>query len=347
MIGEVSGMSERGAAARGSDYAVLSRQVKAAGLLARRPGHYRVRIGLLAASYGAGWTAFALLGSSWWQLVVAGFLAVVFTQVGFLGHDAGHRQVFAARPGNDRLGLLCANLLIGLSYDWWIDKHNRHHAHPNQVDRDPDIAPGAVAFTPEQARARRSGAGQLLARHQAALFFPMLLAEGIALHVASARALVARPRPVEVALFTAHVGGYLAAVFMVLPLGQAVAFVAVHQGLFGLYMGCAFAPNHKGMPVLEPENDLDYLRRQVLTSRNVGGGRWVDLLLGGLNHQIEHHLFPSMPSAALREVKPMVRDFCADLGLPYHEAGLIGSYALVLRHLRGVGAVPAGSMAVR
>jgi hypothetical protein len=57
--------------------------------------------------------------------------------------------------------------------------------------------------------------------------------------------------------------------------------VAVHQGLFGLYLGCAFAPNHKGMPTLTQADELDFLRRQVLTSRNVAGGRLVDWLLGG------------------------------------------------------------------
>ena len=76
---------------------------------------------------------------------------------------------------------------------------------------------------------------------------------------------------------------------------QALVFIAVHQGLLGLYLGSVFAPNHKGMPILSKDDDSDFLRRQVLTARNVRGGRLTDLLLGGLNYQIEHHLFPSMP----------------------------------------------------
>ena len=63
-------------------------------------------------------------------------------------------------------------------------------------------------------------------------------------------------------------------------------------------MGCSFAPNHKGMPVLSAGHTLDFLRKQVLTSRNIRGGWFVDILLGGLNYQIEHHLFPSMPRPA-------------------------------------------------
>ena len=135
----------------------------------------------------------------------------------------------------------------------------------------------------------------------------------------------------------AHVAGYLTALVLVLSPAQAVAFVLVHQGLFGLYLGCSFAPNHKGMPTLTDAEELDFLRRQVLTSRNVTGSRPVDWLLGGLNYQIEHHLFPNMPRPNLRHAQPLVRAFCAHHGLPYVEASLFGSYAQAIRHLHAVG----------
>ncbi len=324
----------------GSEYAELSRLIRSAGLLDRRPVYYRTRIALCAAAFAAGWTGFVLLGSSWWQLAVAAFLAVVFTQIGFLGHDAGHRQVFSSRRANDLLGRLCANVAIGLDYGWWVGKHNRHHAHPNTEGRDPDIGDGAIAFTPAQARARRSVAGRLLARHQAALFFPMTLLQGFALHQSSIVALRAewRTRPLDAALLGAHALAYVAAVLLVLSPWQAIAFVAVHQGLFGFYMAIAFAPNHKGMPVLSADERVDFLRRQVLTSRNVRGGRFLDSALGGLNLQIEHHLFPSMPSPSLRAAAPLVREFCRSRDVEYRESTLIDSYAQVLRHLKETGA---------
>ena len=87
------------AARRGSDYAQLSRQVKQAGLLERRPSRYIWRIAVTATLLAAGWAAFVLVGDSWWQLAVAAFLAVMFTQVAFLGHDAGHRQIFRLPAG--------------------------------------------------------------------------------------------------------------------------------------------------------------------------------------------------------------------------------------------------------
>jgi fatty acid desaturase len=117
---------------------------------------------------------------------------------------------------------------------------------------------------------------------------------------------------------------------------RALVFVLVQQGLFGLYLGSSFAPNHKGMPILSADDDTDFLRRQVKTSRNVHGTWLVDLLLGGLNYQIEHHLFPSMPRVALRRARPIVRAYCRELDISYVETSLSNSYRQALAHLRTV-----------
>ncbi|MEH1014793.1 acyl-CoA desaturase [Micromonospora sp. CPCC 206060] len=325
---------------RGSDYADLSRQVRAAGLLERRRGHYAVRIGLVAASFAGLWALFVRLGESWCQLAVAVALAVVFAQAGFIGHDAGHRQIARSHRANDLIGIVLGNLLTGFSYGWWVDKHNRHHAHPNTEGKDPDITVAPLSFTTGQAR-RQRGPGALVVRYQAYLFFPLLLLEGLHLHVNSVRAVfgprrMAR-RPAEAGLLGLHLGGYLAAVLLVLSPAQAVAFIVVNQAVLGLYLGCSFAPNHKGMPILGAEDNLDYLRRQVLTSRNVRGGAFLDIVLGGLNYQIEHHLFPSMPCPNLRHARPLVRRFCTEHDIDYHETSLGRSWAEALRHLHHIG----------
>jgi fatty acid desaturase len=325
---------------RGTDYARLSRQVKSAGLLDRRRGYYLATTAVLAFLFVGGWTAVVLLGDSWFQIALAVLLAAVFTQMGFLGHDAGHGQIFRSARANRVLGLLFGNLAIGLSYGWWIGKHTRHHAHPNDPDKDPDVGTGALIFTAGQA-AQRRGFAAWWTKRQAYLFFPLLLLEGLNLHVASVRELV-RPsrksRWLELGLLTLHLGGYATVVLMVMSPWQALTFVAVQQGLFGLYMGCSFAPNHKGMPVLGPEASADFLRRQVLTSRNIRGGPIVDFVFGGLNYQIEHHLFPSMPRPSLARAQRITRDFCARHGIPYHETSVVASYAEALRHLHGVAA---------
>jgi fatty acid desaturase len=324
----------------GSDYAQLSRLVRAAGLLRRRRGYYTVKIGVNLLLLLGGWAVFFLLGRSWWQLLVADFLGVIFTQTGFIGHDAGHRQISGSKRTDDVIGRIHGNLLIGLSFGWWTSKHNRHHAHPNQVGRDPDIGGRAVAFTPEQAR-ERGGLGRLLAGYQAWLFFPMLLLEGLHLHVAGFRTLLGRRstavKLVDGGLLAAHIIGYLVAVFLVLSPVQAVAFLLIQQGVFGLYLGCSFAPNHKGMAMFGEDEKVDFLRRQVVTSRNIRGNWFTDFALGGLNYQIEHHLFPSMPRPSLRRAQAPVRAFCEQHGIAYHETGLVDSYVQVLRHLNTVG----------
>ncbi|MGQ4615715.1 fatty acid desaturase [Nocardia sp. R7R-8] len=323
---------------RGSEYAVLLRRVREAGLLGRQLRYYVWKSAVTAAAFAVGWAAFFVVGDSWWQLGVAAFLAVVFAQIAFLGHDAGHRQIFAGRRANYLFGLIAGNLGIGLSIGWWVSNHNRHHAHPNTEGSDPDVM-GVLAHSGDRARAGR-GIRRLIFRYQGWLFFPLLFLEAGSLHYASVRAVSrwAIPNRIgEAALLAAHAAWYLAAVFAVLPPGHAVAFIAVQQGLFGFYMGCTFAPNHKGMEVLAEGESMDFLRRQVLTSRNVRGSRLIDAALGGLNYQIEHHLFPSMPRANLRRAKPMVEQFCVELNLPYTQTSLLGSYRQALSHLHTVG----------
>ena len=132
----------------GSDFAELSRRINAAGLLRRRPVYYAVRLGLVATALVAGWTAFFLVGASWWTLAVAAFLAVVFAQVALVAHDLAHRQVFRTNTPSARAGLVAGNLAIGMSYGYWMAKHTKHHANPNHDDLDPDVGPGVLVVEP-------------------------------------------------------------------------------------------------------------------------------------------------------------------------------------------------------
>ncbi|MFG2638880.1 fatty acid desaturase family protein [Streptomyces sp. NPDC048362] len=322
-----------------SDFARLSKKIADAGLLGRRPGYYALRITTVAGLYAGGWAAFALVGDSWWTLTVAAFLAVVFGQVALVAHDVAHRQVFHRRRISETAGRIAA-ASIGMGYGWWQDKHTRHHANPNNEDFDPDLDPDLLVWTQDQARAA-TGLPRLIGPWQAYLFFPLLTLEGLNLHVSSGKALTNRSlkhRTLDGALLFTHCAVYLTVLFWLLPPGMAFAFLAVHQCLFGVYLGSLFAPNHKGMLILKGDNRPDFLRRQVLTSRNVKGGWFTDIALGGLNHQIEHHLFPSMPSPNLRKARTIVRSYCGDLGVDYLETGLIASYRQALTSLHQAGA---------
>ena len=321
----------------GSDYARLLAEVRRAGLLERSGWRYLTRVLTLAASIGAGVLALSWVGDSWWTLVVAAYAGAVMAQLGFLGHDAGHQQMFHGKRWNDRVGVAVSALGVGLSYRWWVDKHSRHHRNPNEIGRDPDVDRNVLAWTPEQAQGQR-GLFRLIARHQDALFFPLLLLEGWNLHAGSVRTLLHRqPRTTELLLLCAHTAGGVALLLTFLSPLKALIFLLVQQSTFGLYLGATFAPNHKGMPILDAGSEHpDFLRRQVLTSRNITGGRLTALGLGSLNFQIEHHLFPSMPSANLRRCRPLVRRFCAEHAVAYTETGLFDSYRRVLRYLGNI-----------
>jgi fatty acid desaturase len=328
------------------DFRVLTANIRDAGLLDRRPGYYTMKIVLTAAVFSAGWAALFVVGNSWAALGVAVFLAVMFTQLALIAHDAGHQQIFRSRKANRRLGLLLGNALIGLSFGWWVPKHNAHHAHPNQVDRDPDIGAGLLAFTfTDDVAGGRRGVTQFLARRQAWLFFPLLLLEGAGLHVSGVQMLLRqrdRSAAVETLLMAVHAALYLTAVLWVLSPLKALAFVGVQQALFGLYLGCIFAPNHKGMPIIENDAEMSFVKRQVITARNVAGGPFTNLMLGGLNYQIEHHLFPTMPRPNLARAQALIRPFCLQSGLGYCEDSLVGSYRQAVRHLGAVAAAAAG-----
>jgi fatty acid desaturase len=279
-------------------------------------------------------------GSVGLQLLNAVLLAFLFMQIAFLMHDAGHRQIFRSPAANRAAGLLLGNLLIGVSYTWWVDKHNRHHRNPNHLDLDPDIDFAALAFSKEQAMAKQ-WPWKWIVKHQAFLFLFFLLAEHVHLHlVAVAHVLSGRSKApwTEGILLACHHVACFAIAFSILDPLPAVAFLVFGKALAGLYAGLVFAPNHKGMLMVDSDSDVSLFRRQVLTSRNVRSGPVNDFLYGGLNYQIEHHLFPFLRQDQLPAVQAIVKPFCREHGIRYHETGIHQSLKEILQHLQQVGA---------
>jgi fatty acid desaturase len=322
-------------------FRALASQVRATGLLDRRPGYYGVKITLTVLALFAGWALFVIVGDSWATLAVAALLGTVFTQLGFIGHDAGHNQVFGTRRRNRLLGFAVGNALIGLSFGWWVPKHNAHHDHPNEIGLDPDIGEGFALPASDEPGEGRGPVASWLARWQAPLFFPLMLLRSSGMHVLGIGRLARRrdrASAVEASLIALHAALYLTVVLLVLSPLKALAFVVVQQAVFSVYLGISFAPNHKGMPIVESATTAGFARRQVVTARNISGGRLTAFMLGGLNFQIEHHLFPSMPRPNLRRVQGLVRDFCVATDLGYSEENFVGSFRQIIAHLSEAGA---------
>ncbi len=310
------------------------------GLLKRAYGFYSMFGAGLVLAMGGVITGFILLGDSWFQLIIAAALGVVFTQVAFLGHEASHRAVFASGPANDRLGRILSTIVVGISHQWWMNKHSRHHANPNKRGADPDIEQDTITFIEEDA-ARTKGVIRWINQRQGWLFFPLLTLEGLNLHYRSVASLFThgtrRQRLMELPMIALHFGLYLVPVFLMLPLGMAFAFIGVQMAVFGVYMGASFAPNHKGMMIIPEDVKMDFLSKQVLTSRNIRGGWGMNIFMGGLNYQIEHHLFPNMSRPNLARTREIVREYCVQHDVPYTETSLLESYGIVIEYLNRVG----------
>jgi fatty acid desaturase len=322
-----------------SDYALLKRRVKDAGLLIKQPWYYAMLITANLGMLGICLLLLVLVNNPWLVALDAVALGIVSGQLGFQLHDAGHKQMFEDNWKNNLIGYLTGNGLLGMSFGWWVDKHNRHHASPNHVDDDPDINNLAIAYNREQALERR-GPMRWLAAYQAFAFFPMLFFLGISMHVSSVAfqlGRTAKHRGLEFALMAGHLVAYIGLLVFFLGPWLALVVIVIHKGFAGFYMASVFAPNHKGMPQINEEDKLDFLRAQVLTARNVRSGAITDIWYGSLNYQIEHHLFPAMPRNRVRSAHRIVREFCGEVGVSYYETSMIQSYRELLGFLHWVG----------
>jgi fatty acid desaturase len=330
----------RPAARAVTDYSTVLKLVQSLGLMRRRPGFYIVKISALLLALVATGAAFVVLGEHWGQVVVATLLAIIVTQFMFLSHDAAHRQAFASAKANEWTALLLGTGLGGVSLGWWNSKHTRHHQAPNQIGKDPDIDSAVLRFYDTDTPPGSRLAGFVYSR-QGWWFYPLLVVEALNLHIQSLVTVATRRgikhRWIEVLLLAVRLGVYPAVLFIALPWGLAAAFLGVQLAVTGLYLGSAFAVSHIGMPVVPKDSKIDFFRRQVLMSRNVAGGRAASFAMGGLNYQIEHHLFPAMPTPNLRLARPIVRRFCADHAIDYHEVPIHRAWATVASHLNRVG----------
>jgi fatty acid desaturase len=318
----------------------LAMTVRDTGLLRRHYTFYAIFGASLLIALAGVITGMVLIGDSWFQLLMAAALGIVFTQFAFFGHEASHRTVFVSGKANDRLGMFLSSFMVGVGHQWWMNKHSRHHQNPNQIGKDPDIEIDTISFIEEDA-AKSRGIVRAITRRQGWFFFPLLTLEGFNLHKLSIVSLFqfgsTRQKWTEMSLITAHFVLYLVPLFLFLPLGMAFAFIGVQMAVFGVYMGASFAPNHKGMPIIPADAKVDFLTKQVVTSRNVSGGWPMSILMGGLNFQIEHHLFPNMARPYLGQARSIVREYCKTVDVPYTETSLMESYAIVIAYLNRVG----------
>lgn len=327
------------------EYRQLRRIIVEHGLLEPQTGYYVMKTVIALATLAFAIAAALLLTQTWALLTVAVLMGFASTQIALLGHDVGHRQAFRGRRTNRIARLLFGGVLLGISHTWWNDKHNQHHATPNHVDKDPDVQFPFLAFSPAQIASRHRLLRPVIAV-QAFVFVAVLPFQAVNMRWVSIKHLFsgsARQPVLQGSMMMVHFLLYGLLLWQLGGWGIAIAFFLVHQATFGVYNSSVFASNHKGMAMIEEGGRLDFLREQVLTSRNVTGHPMIDFWYGGLNYQIEHHLFPTMPRNNLRKAQVLVEDFCKRQGIPYYATGIFAAYREGLAHLHETGASLRGS----
>jgi fatty acid desaturase len=303
-------------------------------------------------------------------------LGLFWQQCGWLAHDFLHHQVFQTRKYGDWAGIFWGDLMQGYSMQWWKNKHNGHHAVPNlhnssaeAQDGDPDIdTMPLLAWSLKQAQSLRelqkdgkdSVATKFLIKWQAATYFPILLLARISWLNESFRTAFGLGASTENAALEMKLRGlqypYLERAGIVLHYTWMVC-LASGFGRFsvvwaltyfftatcscGLFLALVFGLGHNGMSTYDADKRPDFWKLQVTTTRNITGGHgfpqfFVDWLCGGLQYQVDHHLFPMMPRHNLKKCHTLVESFCKEWGVTYHEADLVDGTIEVLKHLQNV-----------
>ena len=328
----------------GAAYAELRRIVIASGLLKRRYGYYlahtSICFGLLSVGVAL---PFVLPASLVWSAIASIVIGFAMVQVGLIGHDAGHLEIFRGTTKNWLLGQLCWSISTGVSFWYWNDRHNRHHGHPNDMDKDPDIqggGPFAVAFAEEEAAARH-GWRRTLIKYQVVLVLLGLLLYTFAFRAEgwlfTIRKLKSARRLLEITLLTLSIVLWLTFIIVLGWRGFGIFFASNVVG--SVYFVATIAPNHNGMPVWVGDVKLSFLERQVLSSRDLTSHPVLDFLYGGLNYQIEHHLFPTIPRVNLKRAQAIIQPFCEAHGLSYEVTDPLTAYWQVYSVLRRAGNV--------
>ncbi|MBL8680635.1 MAG: acyl-CoA desaturase [Myxococcales bacterium] len=318
------------------DYALLRSRVAALGLLDAQPRYYALVCARTALLFVLAWGTVVALRASVACVLAAPLLALASVQAVLLGHDACHGAVFRRSKWDQLLGLIAINLANGGSYTWWTASHNEHHARSNERDVDPDIEYPMFAFDHEQAAKKPSFARAVLVRQHwlAPLMFvgvAINLRVYCAVHLARGRA-----KPFELVAFALHWIAYVGAMFATLGLARGALVIALHQALFGAYLGAITVTNHWAMPMPANGSGLGFVAHQVETSRDLDGPSWVHFLWGGLDCQIEHHLFPTMARNRLLEARSIVRAFCGERGITHTQRSLFACYRDIYRAMHDV-----------
>jgi fatty acid desaturase len=266
-------------------------------------------------------------------------LAFISVHAGFLAHEAVHGALSRNRLVTGLVGQVFNTLLTALCYSYFCHIHRRHHPHCNDRVRDPDMQSEVFSLYAQAGTGKR-GFGALVSRYQSVLIWILVWLQGFTLKIDSLQFLARNPRATRAdqAMVLLHFALWFVPPVMALGFATALANYLLMTLLIGPYLGTVFLVNHIGTRVIEPDESISFFEQELTVTRNLGASRLDDFLFGGLNNHIEHHLFPSMPTAGLRRARAITREFCRRYGLVYREMSWLAAAREVTAHLKAMSA---------
>ncbi|KAL5769051.1 hypothetical protein ACOSQ2_015834 [Xanthoceras sorbifolium] len=290
--------------------------------------------------------------STWVHLFSGGLMGFFWIQCGWLGHDSGHYPVLKNRRFIRFMQLLVGNCLSGLSIAWWKREHNAHHIACNSLDFDPDIQ--SIPLFAVSSRLFYSlksqfydrvmnfdSVARFLVSYQHWTFYPLacfarvnLLAQSLLLLLSSKKKVAKREQ--ELWGMVVFWIWYPLLVSCLPNWGERVMFVVASFSVTGIQQ-VQFALNHFSSSFyVGPPCANDWFKKQTEGTLNIMNSAWMDWFYGGLNFQIEHHLFPRLPRYHLRRISPLVMELCKKHSLPYNSASFWMANAMVIGNLHAV-----------
>ncbi|XP_059634280.1 delta(8)-fatty-acid desaturase-like [Cornus florida] len=287
--------------------------------------------------------------SFWVHMGGAALLGFAWIQVSFLGHDSGHYVMMSNRRCNRITQILTGNCLTGISIAWWKWTHNAHHLACNSLDYDPDLQ--HLPFLCVSTKLFQSITScfygreltfdplcKFLVSKQHLTFYPVMCVARVNLFVQTFLLLFSKRKVPDRWLNLAGIlvfWTWFPLLVSCLPnWTERVLFVLVS------FAACAiqhvqFTLNHFSANVfVGPPKGSDWFEIQTQGTIDISCSSWMDWFHGGLQFQIEHHLFPRMPRCQLRNVAPFVRELCKKHNLPYKSLSFFDANVMTIKTLR-------------
>jgi len=286
------------------------------------------------------------------HMLSALILGLYFQQVAFIGHDLGHNSVTKYRAANWWTGLFFGNLVTGISIGWWKKSHNVHHICCNSVENDPDIqhlpflavsdkifGKWWSTFHGREMLLTPESISRWLVSFQHWVYYPLM---GLARFNLYAQSLILMIRDEKV---ENRIPEILSEIIFICVLTYFVRFLPTWQEIVLYLLISHFVAgllhvqiclSHFTMEIHKPIAASDWVTLQCGTTLDINCPRWLDWLHGGLQFQIEHHLFPRIPRYRLRDIKRRVKALCQNYQLPYHEPEFLQANVELIQTLRNI-----------